>query len=320
MARDEHTVLRAACGASVAIMCFYPVLMLCGAAINLSNPTVEPVERAMLWAAVNLLPPVAGMLLLAGILAAGLSSATTFLSLVGFSASHDILRRSQLRESARLRVSRLTMLAVGLIVLALAFAFPPRILWITYFAGTVFASSWGPVALMSVWSRRITAEAAFWGIVSGFVGNVAPKAADMLGLIDLPAWADPILIGAAVSTGIILLVSRRGCVSAAEASFQEALHRVPAGEVDFMRRRRTGQWALGMMASGFVLSALMCVFWALPYAAALQRPTSMLSGEAVLALCWGLPLVVSGLVLRGYLRRTDSAFRADLEPARTEAD
>ena len=34
-----------------------------------------------------------GVLLVAGIVAAALSSATTFLSLVGFSASHDIVQR-----------------------------------------------------------------------------------------------------------------------------------------------------------------------------------------------------------------------------------
>ena len=36
------------------------------------------------------------------------------------------------------------------------------------FIGTVFASSWGPVGIMSVWSERITKDAAFWGMVTGF--------------------------------------------------------------------------------------------------------------------------------------------------------
>jgi len=38
----------------------------------------------------------------------------------------------------------------------------------------------------------------------------------MAGLIDLPTWSDPILIGALLSTGVVLLVSRQGRVSAAE--------------------------------------------------------------------------------------------------------
>ena len=45
----------------------------------------------MIWVSMNLLPTVLGAILICGVLAAGLSSASTFLSLVGFSVSHDIL-------------------------------------------------------------------------------------------------------------------------------------------------------------------------------------------------------------------------------------
>ena len=63
------------------------------------------------------------------------------------------------------------MLIVALVALVLAWLVPRgNIYWITYFAGTLFASAWGPVSFMSVWSRRITEAAAFWGIISGFVG------------------------------------------------------------------------------------------------------------------------------------------------------
>lgn len=303
MARNEHTVLRAACGACAAIMVFYPVLMLCGAAINLANPDVQPNERAMLWAAVNLMPPLVGTLLLSGIMAAGLSSATTFLSLVGFSASHDIFRPRERSEAARLRISRLAMLAVGVLALVLAFVFPPRILWITYFAGTVFASSWGPVAIMSVWSRRITAGGAFWGIVSGFISNVVPKALDMLGILDLPYWADPILIGALVSTLVILAVSRGGEVSEAENRYAAALHVVPEEELGPNRIRRTRRWVGIMVFGGLALAALMLLAWAVPYGRAIGDLSPWLSGEAVLAAGWGLSVVTSGVLLAWYLRR-----------------
>lgn len=313
MAKDEHTVLRAACGASMAIMAFYPVLMLSGAAINLANPDVQPAERAMLWAALNLMPKPAGVLLMAGIIAAALSSSTTFLSLVGFSASHDLLRFRAMREGARLRVSRLAMLGVSLLALALTLAIPPRIFWITYFAGTVFASSWGPVALMSVWSRRITASGAFWGIVVGFVGNVIPKALDMLGVIDLPVWADPILIGALVSTIAILLVSRRGQVRDAERRFQASLHVAPDYPDAPARMRVTRRWTLYMLVTGIILSVLLLVFWALPFAAAERGQATLFSGESLLALCWGAVLVLGGLVLRIYLRQGSQAGETQIE-------
>ncbi len=59
---------------------------------------------------------------------------------------------------------------------------------------------------MSVWNNRITADAAFWGIVSGFVSNVMLKALDTIGWIDLPAILDPILVGRACLPGNTPLV------------------------------------------------------------------------------------------------------------------
>ena len=51
--------------------------------------------------------------------------------------------------------------AIGAGALAASLIFPPNIFWLTTFIATVFASSWGPVGLMSIWSKRITESAAF---------------------------------------------------------------------------------------------------------------------------------------------------------------
>ena len=91
MARNEHIVIRSATITAGVVMVLYTVLMLSGAAVNLLNPDIEPNQENMIWAALNVMPTLVGVLLMSGILAAGLSSASTFLSLVGFSASNDIL-------------------------------------------------------------------------------------------------------------------------------------------------------------------------------------------------------------------------------------
>jgi len=301
MARNEQTVIRAACGAAIALIFLYPMLMLCGAAINLGNPGIRPPDTAMIWAAVNLMPTIAGVLLMAGITAAGLSSATTFLSLVGFSASNDIVRHEGTSETRLLRLSRVCMLGIGLLVLTLAFVLPPRIFWITYFAATVFASSWGPMAFMSVWSRRITADGAFWGIITGFVGNCAAKALDYLEFIELPVWADPIILGAALSTVVILLVSRRGTVSEAEHRYRASLHVMPAAELDAQELQSTRRWPAVLIGGGFVLSLLLVLFWALPYQDATDS-NDLWSGEIWLSVGCGLVLVACGWAVRRHLR------------------
>jgi sodium/pantothenate symporter len=301
MARNEHTVLRAACGASAALLFMYPLLMLCGAAINLGNADIHPVDTAMIWAAQNLMPTVAGVLLMSGIMAAALSSATTFLSLVGFSASNDVIRHAAVDDKKRLRISRLCMLAIGIIALVLALAIPPRIFWITYFAGTVFASAWGPVAFMSVWSARITADGAFWGIIVGFFGNIVTKALSYFGVIALPVWADPIIIGAGLSLLAIVLVSRRGEVTQQEHDYRTRLHVIPEAELDIAEIRQTRRWAVFLIAGGAVLSVLMLLFWARPYQAAAHA--AVFGGETWVSVGCGLVLVASGLTIRRHLRR-----------------
>jgi sodium/pantothenate symporter len=299
MAKSEHVVIRAGCGAGLALLALYPALMFCGAAINLGNARIEPAEGAMIWAAENLMPTLAGVVVLAGIVAAGLSSATTFLSLVAFSASHDVLKPGTASDAAKLRISRRTMLGVGLAALALAMFVPPNIFWITYFAGTVFASSWGPVAFMSVWSRRITEAGAFWGIVAGFAGNVVPKALALSGVIALPVWADPIILGALLGAAVTIAVSRRGTVSEAEHRYRLELHRVPGRELDPAETRRTLRWPAILIAGGVLLSAFMVAFYALPYRAAAGKGT----GELLLSLGCGLVLVACGLLARWAVRR-----------------
>jgi sodium/pantothenate symporter len=295
IARDEHVVIRAACIAAIFLILMELTLYAAGAVINLSDSGIQPSEEVIIYAALNLLPELLGALLLAGIMAAGLSSASTFLSLVGFSVANDLFRHDNVAENRMLKLSRLTMLVVGLIILAIAFVSPVDIFWLTYFVGTLFASSWGPVALMSVWSKRITADAAFWGIVSGFVFNAVPKALQYLELIELPFWLDPILLGGLVSLVVVLLVSRFNHVSREEQVYRMQMHRVPQQEVNSAKLRFT-RYAPLLLA---VYSLTICVILITVYVQPYQEITgtlsaaggiNWLSGESLLVLAG--PVVV----------------------------
>ncbi len=304
MAKNEQVVIRAGCGAGLALLLLYPALMFCGAAINLGNAGVEPAEGAMIWAAQNLMPTFVGVVVVAGIAAAGLSSATTFLSLVAFSASHDVMPRRAADEATKLRISRLSMLGVGLVALALAMVVPPNIFWITYFAATVFASSWGPIAFMSVWSRRITECGAFWGMIAGFAGNVVPKGLTLLEIIVLPVWADPIILGALLGGAVTIVVSRRGTVSEAEHRYRAKLHEVPPHELDAQEIRRTLRWPSILIACGIALATAMSFLYARPYGMATgEGGLHLASGELWLSVGCGLVLVGCGLLARWGIQR-----------------
>jgi len=192
-------------------------------------------------------------------------------------------------------------LGISLAALTLAWAVPEgKLFWLTYFAGTLFASCWGPVAFMSIWSSRITEAAAFWGIIAGFLGNLATNGVILLGLFDLPAIADPILVGALLSYVVIEIVSRRGQVSEREHRRRERLHEMPDAEVDHDRVRRTVLWANALMVFGVVLAGLMVAFHVLPYRRAVGGAGT---GELVLAIGVGFFLVLTGALARwGTLR------------------
>ena len=275
MARSEHVVLRSACGALIAMLLLYLITNFAAATVNLINPDITPAESTMIWVAMNLLPTALGAILICGVLAAGLSSASTFLSLVGFSVSHDIFGGGNEQGSAsgdnnienrlHLRAARLAMLMVGLSVIGLALSLPRNIYWLTHFAGPLFASSWGVVAFMSIWSERLTEAGAFWGMVAGFGVNVTMNALSLAGWVQWPVVVDPILVGAVSSYLVVRAVSNRGVVSVTEASYREALHSMPLKERDPAVVRQTLIWPKVMVAMGAVIAVALTLFYAVPY-------------------------------------------------------
>ena len=275
MARSEHVVLRSACGALIARLLLYLITNFAAATVNLINPDITPAESTMIWVAMNLLPAALGVVLICGVLAAGLSSASTFLSLVGFSVSHDILGSGSEQGSAggdnntesrlHLRAARLAMLMVGLSVIGLALLLPRNIYWLTHFAGPLFASSWGVVAFMSIWSGRLTEAGAFWGMVAGFCVNVTMNALSLTGWVQWPVVADPILVGVVSSYLVVRVVSNRGVVSVTEANYRAVLHHMPPQERDPAVIRQTLVWPKVMVAMGAVIAVALTLFYAVPY-------------------------------------------------------
>jgi sodium/pantothenate symporter len=310
MARDEHVVIRSACIAVIVLSVLWSLIYISGPVIAVLNPDVDPSNNAMIWAAMNAMPLFFGALLLAGIVSAGLSSASTFLTLVGFAISNDVIGESAASEKERLRISRITILVVGVVTLILAMFVPPDIFWITQFVGPMFAAIWGPVALMSVWSKRITEAGAFWGMVAGFVGFVGPKILTTLDLIALPVYGDPLLLGFFASLLTAIVVSRQGQASTEEVSYRESLHVAPPELSDDKAMRRTMLWPKLMMIWGVVAAALLIVVYVRPYQLARGLISSdgayvIWSGELIVALLFGAAIFIAGAAARYIMLRVD---------------
>lgn len=299
MARDEHVVIRAAVYACFAVALMQILIYGIGGLINLANPNISPSETVMIWAAKNLVPSILGAVLLAGIMAAALSSASTFLSLVGFSISNDIVVRKQ---ELTLRSSRIAMFITGAAVLVLCFIFPPNVFWLMMFIGTVFASSWGPVGFMSIWSKSITADAAFWGIVLGFFGNVIPATLEYIGLVSLPSYFNPALIGASISLIAIICISKIGTVSVQEEQYRKDLHRTPDVDRDLGKTKRTMWAAAFLIGYGCLMPLLLIKYYVIPYQTGVGQlladgSVDLSTGESIMAILTAPVFIILGLIV-----------------------
>jgi sodium/pantothenate symporter len=308
MARDEHVIIRSGLITAIVLSLIWAVLEFAGGAIAISNPDIKPIAQAMIWAALNLMPVVVGSLLLTGIVAAALSSASTFLTLVGFAITNDIQVDESQSDASRLRLSRITIIGVGVAALVVALSVPPSIFWITYFIGPLFAASWGPIAFMSVWSSRVTEAGAFWGMFGGFLVCVVTKSLVMLEIIWLPVILDPLVLGALASLSLIIIVSGFGEVREEEREFRQALHVAPPELHDEVQNRRTRIWPKLLMIWGALSSVGLIILYVRPYQLATGLtgdggPYVVWSGELIAALYYGLMLSLGGLAAHLALKR-----------------
>ncbi|WP_219416306.1 sodium:solute symporter family protein [Pseudonocardia nigra] len=270
MARNEHVCLRSGFVAMGAVGVLYVFLTLGGFAINIFNPDIRPSEIAFIWAAQNVLPTALGVVAVTGIVAAGLSSAAAFLSLIGFSAAHDVLpwltrrRGTPVDDASALRTSRIAMLGAGVVVLLITFWSPPAVLTIGYFAATLFAAAWGPVAIWCIRSARLSTRAAMAGMIAGFGTVAVLNGLVEFGGLDLPVWADPVLIGFTASIVATWLGGLGRQPAPAGVRFREKILHTPAEDRRPRELRTTRTVAMGTAGVFAVTLVALVAVYAVP--------------------------------------------------------
>nr|WP_303649967.1 sodium:solute symporter family protein [Desulfobotulus pelophilus] len=265
MARNEHVVFRSGVIAALLTTFFLLYLYLMAVSVLLLNPGLDPPEGVILWAAFELVPKLVGVVLLTGIMTAGLSSASTFLSVVSFSLSSDVFDMKFKSGEAQLLFTRFTVLFVGLITLALASFNVSDIRVTTWFASTIIAASWGYVAFASVWSRRLTERGAYYSMLGGFTGYLVLEiASDFLGLTSGPV-VNPFFIGLGISILLGFLGSRNQKRSSEEVRFLKKMHQIPESETRDEDYRIDRMYGWGMVVGGFLITFFLLTYWVFPY-------------------------------------------------------
>ena len=269
MAKSEHVTFRSGSIAAICTVIFLLFLNLQSVAVINLNPNLEDPQRVLIWAAFNVMPKLVGTLVLAGIMAAGLSSASTFLSVVGFSVTSDILEIDFKSEKEQLRFSRTVMLIVGVLALVLAYMGLGGIRIISWFASTIIAASWAVPGIGSVVSKKLSSTGARWSMIAGFLGFIIPKC--MVGFIGgtvgsvFVNFLDPFFIGLYMSLLFAVIGSKLHPVSEEETAYRERLMIVPEQERIAEEYKKDYVFGYILIAAGLLTTAVLLLGWALPY-------------------------------------------------------
>lgn len=271
MAKDEHTVQRSAVFASMGVVVVTTALYFSAAFVYKKNPNLEDPSTCLIWAATNVMPALVGVVMITGILAAGISSASTFLSLIGTSLTNDILIKNEEDDiDKNLKMSRVVMGVVSLIILAIAYFNPPQIFVIMYFGGTVIASAWGIVAIASVWKKNMSEASAFWGMLLGFLGCAVTKGITTIADITLPIYLDPFFIGLILSAIGMYIGNKMKKASEQDIQRYRELHIRPDSEKDAQKDARTHNLMWLYMIFGLVVGLFFIFAYAIPYTCAVE--------------------------------------------------
>ena len=266
MAKDEHTVMRSSVFASMGVVTVTMLLYFSAAFVYKINPNIENASTCLIWAAQNVMPTLVGVVMITGILSAGISSASTFLSLIGTSLTNDILDKNDSEDvDKNLKSSRLVMGIVSLVVLIIAYFNPPQIFVIMYFGGTVIASAWGIVALASVWAKNMSEVSAFLGMLLGFLGCVISKSIAAITGTTLPIYLDPFFMGLFCSFVGIFVGNKIKKATTEDIQRFVELHIRPESEKNAVKDKRTYSLMWVYMAFGLALGLVFVCAYAIPY-------------------------------------------------------
>lgn len=266
MAKNDHVVIRSGLLAPIVILLIYYFLDTAMVAVRHVNPNIAPSEEVFMWAAMNMMPTVIGIIVLSGIMAAAVSSLSTFLQLIGNSIARDIYIKNQKEYSQEqsLKIARIAMFSVSVVILIITIFPPPAVIFISYAAGTMFAASWGPVAIASIFSKKVNKEAAFWSIILGLFGVISGEFTNIFTDITLPMYLQPVIIGTLLSTISLIIGTKFGKVTKEEMIFREHILQTDPSFFDAKNMAITKRYSTMLIVSGIIFIGVAFVYYYVP--------------------------------------------------------
>src|SRR5699024_1758914 len=256
--------IRSSILSTIVLAVIYLFLHITMLTVNVVNPGIEPTEKAFIWSAMHLIPTWIGVIAISGILAAALSSSSTFLQLIGNSISKDLFHNANISDEKLLKISRYMMILVACITLLFTMWQPPAIFWISVFAATLFAASWGPVAFASVLWKRVTKTGALWSIIAGTIGVLVTELLELLGVLNLPVYLNSAVFGGISSIIALVVGSLLTQPTTEELEYRASLLVLPEEEKDAKEIKQTKTYTGLLFIAGILMIVITFLFYYMP--------------------------------------------------------
>ena len=204
--RRPATARLAGAYATVWNLLFVPSPYLLGILAIIIVPDLADPEMAIFEVAEKLLPAAATGIVMAAIMAAIMSTADSLLLQTGSIAARDLYERfinPNASERQMVWVSRLMVLAIGIIGYFIALIQPPTVFGIVVFVTSVLGSAFLPAYVCAVWWRRANAP----GALASMVAGAGVAFLWQLGGLDAATGLHAMLAGLLSSTVMMIVVS-----------------------------------------------------------------------------------------------------------------
>ena len=167
-------------------------------------------DLVMMKAFLNHVPRYLGLIGIAGILTAAISTASVLFCLAGFSLSRDLYgilnpgRPEELNNVNRARIAQVFSVALGGLI---AYFQPASSYDLSTFACGILASSWLPTILLSLLWKRFNSAAAFYGMIAGTCTLLILQALVSFRDVAFPSWLNQYILSVLASLITTVFIS-----------------------------------------------------------------------------------------------------------------
>ena len=214
--RTEHELTRSRRIATVWVVISLIIAVFIGVVGRVLYPdallTESSAENVFILLSTNLLPPLLAGLVMAGILAATISSSDSYLLIAASAFSKNIyqgLLHKKASDKQVLNISRITLLVITAIAIVIALDENSVIFTIVSFAWAGFGATFGPLMLLSLFWKRVNRAGAIAGMISGgsmvFIWNLLVR--PLGGLWDVYELLPAFLVSCLVIVVVSLLTA-----------------------------------------------------------------------------------------------------------------